>query len=153
MDKRTEFNTVMKEALKGGDKMTLDTVRLMISEMKKRDVEARGGGRPEGINDTEILSMLQSMVKQRQESLKIYRDAGRNDLADKEEGEIKVIERFLPQQMSDDEAKTAIDGLIKETGAAGVRDMGKVMAELKTRYAGQIDMAKAGGLVKDRLSA
>ena len=152
MDKRTELTTALKEAMKGRDDISTGTIRLIIAAMKDRDIEARGHGRPEGITDTEILSMMQSMIKQRQESSITYKDAGRTDLSDREDAEIKVIERFLPQQMSDAEIKKAVEKVLAELNVTDVRDMGKVMAEMKKRYAGQLDMTRASGLVKEKLA-
>jgi len=151
VSKREEFTQALKTALKEKDQVAMSTIRLMTAAMKDRDRAARGNGNEDGISEAEILSLLQSMVKQRQESSKTYADAGRVDLAEREEAEIKVIERFLPAQMSDDEAAAAIDAIIAEVGASSIKDMGKVMGELKTRFAGQLDMAKAGGIVKAKL--
>lgn len=152
MSKREEFNIALKESLKSKDAIRMATVRLMISSMKDKDINARSTGNMDGIGDAEILSMLMSMVKQRQESSKTYRDAGRPELADREDAEIAVIETFLPKQMSESDAADAVAKIIAETGAAGIKDMGKVMNELKTRYAGQMDMAKVGGVVKQKLA-
>ena len=152
MSKREEFTTALKTALKSKDQVAMSTIRLITAAMKDRDIAARGQGNAEGVPDSEILSMLQSMVKQRQESSKTYADAGRDDLADREIDEIKVIEQFLPQQMNDEDTAAAIDSIIADTGASNIKDMGKVMAELKMRYAGQLDMAKAGGAVKAKLA-
>ena len=151
MDKREEFNAALKDALKNKDQTTLSTVRLITAALKDRDIAARGQGKADGIDEAEILSMLQSMIKQRQESAKTYCDAGREELAEREEAEIEVIQKFLPAQLSDDEVSEAIDKIISETGAADIKDMGKVMGALKAQYAGQIDMGKAGGLVKSKL--
>lgn len=153
MDKRTEFNNVLKEAMKARDEITTATVRLMIAALKERDINARGSGRAEGINDSEIMSMLQGMIKQRQESAETYAGANRPELADRENKEIEVIKRFLPKQMGDDEVKKVIDGLINDMNIRDVREMGKLMAELKNRYAGQMDMGKASGMVKERLAS
>lgn len=153
MDKRAEFNTAMKNAMKNKDPVALSTTRLILAALKDKDIVARTDGRGDGASDAEILSMLQSMIKQRAESVRIYRDAGREDLAVREEQEIKVIESFLPQQLSEAEVSTAIDQMIVECGAADIKDMGKVMAELKTRYAGQMDMGQASKMVKDKLAA
>ena len=131
----------------------MSTIRLITAAMKDRDIAARATGNNDGISDAEILSMLQSMIKQRQESAKTYKDANRPELAEREEAEIKVIERFLPAQMSEDEVSAAIDKIIADVGAADIKDMGKVMNELKGKFAGQIDMAKAGGMVKSKLAA
>ncbi len=149
MSKRTEFNEDLKTAMKAGDQTAVGTLRLINAAIKDKDIDARGKGKEFG--EAEILSLLQSMIKQRQESLKIYREAKREDLATKEEAEIAVIEKYLPKQMGDAEVAAAIEALIKETGAAGVKDMGKVMGALKSRYAGQIDMGKAGAVVKQKL--
>ena len=152
MDKRTELTTAMKEAMKAKDELTLSTVRLINAGIKDRDINARGTGNPDGITDNEILSMMQSMVKQRQESAETYKTAGRQDLYDREMGEISVIQKFMPQQMSEAEVDKAIDGLITELNVKDIKEMGKVMAELKTRYAGQLDMTKASGAIKKRLA-
>lgn len=152
MDKRTELTTAMKEAMKARDDIGLATIRLILAAMKDRDIDARGNGRPDGITDTEILSMMQSMIKQRQESSATYKSANRTDLSDREDAEIKVIERFLPQQMDEAGIKKTVESLLVELNISDVRDMGKVMAELKTRYAGQLDMAKASGMVKQKLA-
>ena len=152
MDKRTEFNNALKEAVKGKDQIATSTLRLIIAALKDRDIEARGRGHAEGIGEGEILSMLQSMIKQRQESSKTYRDAGRADLADREDAEIVVINRYLPKQMSEDEVKKTVDGLISELGVKDIKEMGKVMAVLKSKYAGQLDMARASNVIKERLA-
>jgi len=149
---RDKFTTDLKSAMQSKDQVSLSTIRLITAAIKDRDIAARGNGNDEGITDAEILSLLQSMVKQRQESAKTYRDADRPELAEREEEEIKVIEKFLPTQMSDDETSTAIDAIIAETGASSIKDMGKVMGVLKSKYAGQLDMAKAGGAVKAKLA-
>lgn len=151
MSKREEFSQALKEALKNKDQVAMSTIRLMTAALKDRDIAARGNGQPDGIGESEILSMLQSMIKQRQESSKMYEDNGRPELAERERAEIEVIERFLPAQMSDDEVKAVIQKIIAEVGAESIKDMGKVMGQLKSNYAGQIDMAKAGGLVKGML--
>ncbi len=153
MSKRTEFKETLVAAMKAKDQMTVDTVRLINAKLKDKDIEARGAGNPDGIGEPEILSLLQGMVKQRQESADIYAKNNRPELAEKENAEIAVIERFLPKQMSEADIKAAIDALIAETGAKDIKDMGKVMGAMKTRYAGQMDMAKAGALVKERLAA
>lgn len=152
MDKRTELNNAMKEAMKAKDEITLATVRLINAGIKDRDINARGTGNADGITEGEILSMMQSMVKQRQESAETYKGANRMDLYDREVGEIAVIQRFMPQQMSEAEVTTAIDGLITELEVKDIKDMGKIMAELKIRYAGKLDMTKASGAIKKRLA-
>ncbi len=152
MEIRAEINTKLKEALKSKDQVSLSTIRLIMAAMKDRDITARSNGKAEGIDDSEILSMLQSMIKQRNESIKTYESAGRKDLADREAEEIKVIDSFMPKQLDEGQIKVAIDEMIRETGAQNIRDMGKVMAALKEKYAGQFDMGHASGLVKEKLA-
>lgn len=152
MDKRAEFNVALKQAMKDKDQMAVSTIRLILAALKDRDISARGKGNADGVEKEEILSMLQSMIKQRQESAKTYCDAGREELAEREEEEIEIIQQFLPRQLGEDEIKTLIDQMIKETGAESIRDMGKVMGVLKSKYAGQVDMGKAGAFVKEKLS-
>ncbi len=147
---RDRFMSDLKEAMKAGDKPRLGTIRLMQAALKDKDIEARGAGKGP-LSDDEILQLLQKMVKQRQESAKMYADGGRPELADQETAEIAVITAYLPKQMDEAEAKAAIAAVIAETGAAGVKDMGKVMGELKARYAGQMDFGKASPLVKQLL--
>lgn len=147
---RERLMTNVKEAMKGGDKMKVATLRLMQAAIKDKDIEARGLGKT--VSDDDILALLQKMVKQRQESLGIFEKAGREDLAAQERSEITIINSYLPQQLSDDEAKAAIAAAIAETGAASVKDMGKVVAVLKGRYSGQMDFSKASGMVKAALS-
>jgi uncharacterized protein YqeY len=147
---REQFTTMMKEAMKAGDKRRLATVRMIQAALKDKDIEARGAGKT--ISDDDILSLLQKMVKSRQESADIYAKAGRPELEQQEREEIAIISEFLPKQMSDDEVKAAIDAAVAETGAASMKDMGKVVAALKAKYTGQMDFAKASGLVKARLN-
>lgn len=151
MDKRAEFNAALKDALKGKDQIAMSTIRLILAALKDRDISARGQGKADGVDENEILSMLQSMIKQRQESAKVYCDAGREELAEREEAEIEVIQRFLPKQLSEDELREIVGKIIEDTGASDIKDMGKVMGVLKTQYAGQVDMGKAGGIVKEKL--
>lgn len=148
MSLREQFTEGLKTAMKSRDEAGTSTFRLIIAELKKRDIDARGKGNTEGVSDEELAQMLQTMVKQRRESIDLYRKGGREDLAAKEAAEIVIIERFLPKQMSDTEAETAIRALIAATGAAGPKDMGKVMGALKGKFAGQIDMSRAGPIVK-----
>ncbi|MBX2834850.1 MAG: GatB/YqeY domain-containing protein [Micavibrio sp.] len=152
MDKRAEINEALKTAMREKDQMAVSTVRLIMAALKDRDITARGNGKAEGVSDNEILAMLQTMIKQRRESATIYCDAGREELAEREEAEIEVIQKFLPKQLSEEETLAAIDAIIGESGAQGIKDMGKVMGELKCKYAGQLDMGKVGGLVKQKLS-
>ena len=149
---REAINNSMKEAMKSGDKRRVGTLRLINSAFKNADIEARGQGK-NALSDEELHGVLQKMVKQRQESVEIYDQAGRKELADQERGEIEVIRGFMPQQMSEAEAKAAIAEVIAQTGAQGVKDMGKVMAALKQGYAGKMDFGKASGLVKELLAA
>ncbi|WP_460448892.1 GatB/YqeY domain-containing protein [Alsobacter sp. SYSU BS001988] len=147
---REDFTTSLKEAMKAGDKRRISTVRLITAALKDRDIEARGAGK-DPLSDDEILGLLQKMIKQRQESLKIYQDNGRPELAEQESEEIAIISSFLPKQMDEAEVSAAIDDAIAGTGAAGLRDMGKVMAALKERYAGQMDFGKASAAIKAKL--
>lgn len=151
MSLRTVLNDAMKDALRAHDERTLAAVRLIIAKMKDLDIAARAKGVADGIKDEEICGMMQGMVKQRRESIALYEKGGRAELAEAEAGEIAVIERFLPKQMSEDEVKAAIDKIVVATGAASIKDMGKVMGELKKAYAGQMDFSMAGPLVKARL--
>lgn len=153
MDKRSQFKESLTAALKQKDDVTTSTLRLVLAALKDKDIDARTKGNMDGISEAEILSMLQSMIKQRQESAKTYRDNARPELAAREEAEIAVIQRFLPAQLSEEEAKARIEAVIAELGVTEMRDMGKVMAEVKARYAGQLDMSKVGGIVKQKLSA
>ncbi len=151
MDKRKEFNDALKEAMKNGDKVGVSTIRLILAALKDRDITARDKGQADGVDEADIMNMLQSMIKQRQESASTYSDAGRCDLAEREEVEIEVIRQFMPKQLNDEEVRVLIGETIEKTGAESIRDMGKVMAVLKTEYAGQLDMGKAGRVAKDLL--
>ena len=147
---REKLNDGMKGAMKSGDKLRLSTLRLVNAAIKNADIEARTASK--ALTDDDLLGLLQKMIKQRQESVELYEKGGRKELADQERGEIEIIKGFLPQQMSDDEAKAAIGEIIKQEGATSVRDMGKVMAALKAAYAGKMDFGKASGLVKQQLA-
>jgi hypothetical protein len=148
---RDEINAALKEAMKAQDKRRTSTLRLVMAALKDRDIEARGAGKP-ALVDEEILGLLQKMIKQRQESLDIYSKAGRTDLATQEREEIDIIAAYLPKQMSEEEMRAAVESAVKDVGAAGMKDMGKVMATLKERYSGKMDFAKAGGAVKTALA-
>jgi len=148
---RDAFSERLKQAMRAKDTRTVSTVRLILAGLKERDVAARGSGNQEGIPDPEILRLLQGMVKQRRESIALYRQGNRPELAQQEEEEIVVIESFLPKQMSEDEIAGAAKAAIAEAGAAGVKDMGKVMSLLRERHAGIMDMARAGAVVKQLL--
>jgi hypothetical protein len=148
---REKINDAMKEAMRAQDKLRLSTLRLANAAIKNADIEARTAGK-EPLSDDDLLGLLQKMIKQRQESVDLYEKGGRKELADQERGEIEIIKGFLPQQLSEAEAKAAIADAVKATGAAGMKDMGKVMAVLKERYAGRMDFGKASGLVKAQLT-
>ena len=145
---REELQKALKESMLNKDTDTVSAVRLIIAGMKEKDVDARGKGLKEA-SDADLMSMMQSMIKQRNDSIKMYVDGKREDLAAKERKEISIIERFLPKQMSDAEIEAAIKGVIAETGAASMKDMGKVMGALKAKYAGQLDFGKASGMIKN----
>lgn len=149
---RTRLNEALKEAMRAKDQRAVATVRLILAALKDRDIAARGRGIPDGIDETEILSMLQTMVKQRRESIDLYEQGGRIELAEQEREEIAVIERFMPKQLDDAEIRAAVAALATEIGAAGIKDMGRVMAELRSRYAGQMDFARASGIVREQLA-
>jgi uncharacterized protein YqeY len=149
---RERFNEALKAAMRERNPLTVGTIRMILAGVKDRDIAARSRGNTDGIDDGEILSLLRTMVKQRQDSIVLYREGGRPELADKEAAEIVLIEGFMPRQMADDEVAVAITAAIGATGAASVKDMGKVMAELRARHAGVLDFAKVGPLVRQALS-
>lgn len=148
---RDDLQKALKDSMLSHDSVTTGAVRLIIAGMKEKDVDARGKGQ-EKASDADLLSMMQTMIKQRNESIKMYVDGNRQDLADKEMSEIKVIERFLPKQLNDAEAEAAIKTVITAIGASSLKDMGKVMGELKSKYAGQLDFGKASAQIKSLLS-
>jgi len=150
---RDRLKDALKEAMKAKDEVGLRTLRLILAALKDRDIAARPSGNSDGINEDEILGMLQSMIKQRHDSIEMYNQGSRDDLAAGEAAEIAVITQFLPQQLSDDEVAAAVTTIIVETGAESIKDMGKVMGALKSRYAGQMDFGKAGQMVKTTLAA
>ncbi|MEG3154739.1 GatB/YqeY domain-containing protein [Sphingomonas sp. RB1R13] len=147
---RDDIKAALVTAMKGGDKATTGTLRMVSSTIKNRDIEARTGKAPED-DDLLVTEVLQKMIKQRRESVELYRKGNREELAAIEEGEIATIERFLPQQMDDAEAKAAIGAVIAEVGAASMKDMGKVMALVKERHASSIEPARASALVRGLL--
>jgi uncharacterized protein YqeY len=147
---RDDINKALTEAMKAKNERAVSTLRMVNSTLKNADIEARTTGKP--IGDAEVLSILQKMIKQRQESVELYRQGGRADLVKQEEEEIAIISGYLPKQMSDAEMAAAIDAAIKEVGAAGMKDMGKVIGLLRGKYAGQMDFGKASGVVKAKLS-
>ena len=148
---RDDINHALKNALKAGDKRRVSTLRLVNSALKNADIEARGESRGP-LSDDEIFGLLQKMIKQRQESVELYQKGGRAELAQQEREEIEIIAAYLPRQMSDEEVKIAAAGIVNEIGAQGMRDMGKVMAALKARYAGRVDFSKASAIVKGLLA-
>ena len=148
---RDSIKAALVTAMKSGDKQRTATIRLIQSAIKNRDIELRTGT-ASGDDDVVVTEVLQKMIKQRRESIALYDQGGRSELADAERAEVAVIEDFLPAQMSEEETRAAIDAIATELGASSVKDMGRVMAALKERHAGQLDMSKASGLVKARLS-
>lgn len=137
--------------MKARDQHKLSTLRLILAALKDRDIAARTNGQSDGVSDDEILQLLTKMVAQRRESIRLYEQGGRIDLAGREAEEITIIETFLPRQLDDDEVEAAITEVIADVGAKGLKDMGPTMAALKQRYAGRMDFAQAGKLVKQRL--
>ena len=148
---REQVKSAQVEAMKAGDKERLAAVRLILAKLKDRDIELRTAGSVPD-DDTVVGEVLQKMVKQRRESIEMFKNGGRDELAAKEQAELGVIESFLPQQLSEDDTRAAIEGIKAEVGAESVKDMGKVMAVLKERHGAVIDMSKASGLVKAALS-
>jgi uncharacterized protein YqeY len=150
-DLRTRISSELKDAMKLQDARRLSTLRLINAAIKDRDIALRGEGSDEGAGDDEILQILGKMVKQRNESVRAFEEGGRLEMAEQERAEIAVIEGFLPRQLDEEEIDAAIRGAIADTGASSIRDMGKVMGELKGRYTGQMDFARVGPMVKERL--
>jgi uncharacterized protein YqeY len=148
---RTQLQERLKAGMHAKDEILVSTIRLINAALKDRDIAARAKGNWDGIPEDEVLSMMASMIKQRQESIKMYEQGKRQDLVEREQAEIKVIESFLPRQLSETEVKSIIEQSIKTVGASGIKDMGKVMAEMKAKYAGQLDFSRASGWVKERL--
>jgi uncharacterized protein YqeY len=148
---RDQISAAMKQAMRDKDRVSLSTLRLMSAAIKDRDIAARAADRCGGIDDVEILGMLTKMVKQREESAKTYDDNGRPELAEREREEIVVVRTFMPKPMNDAEIETAVSKIVESTGATCLKDMGKVMGQLKSGYAGRLDMGKAGAVVKRHL--
>src|SRR6201991_3448326 len=148
---RDDINNAVKEAMKAKNERKLGTLRMVNSTIKNADIEARGNGKPP-LADGDLLGVLQKMIKQRHEAVELYEKGGRAELAAQEREEIAVISAYLPKQMSDDDMKAVIADAIKDTGAVGMKDMGKVVGVLKGKYAGQMDFGKASGLVKVELA-
>ncbi len=147
---RDDINNALKEAMKARNERAVSTLRMVNSTLKNADIEARGAGRA-ALGDAEVIAALQKMVKQRQELVELYNKGGREDLARQEQEEIDIISGYLPKQMSEPEMTAAIEAAIAETGAAGMKDMGKVIGVLRGKHAGQMDMGKASALVKAKL--
>ena len=152
---RDEITQALKTAMKGKDKIGTSTLRLIMAAIKDREIAARGkgGGDGEGISDQEIQTVMQTMVRQRHDSIKLYEQGGRDDLADQEKREIAIIQGFLPQPLSDEKMAEAVAAVIAETGASSLKDMGRTMALLRERHAGQMDFGAASALLKERLNA
>lgn len=152
MTLRNEINTALKQAMRDRAADRLSTLRLISAAIKDRDIAARGEGKEDGVGEDEVLAILSKMVKQRQESARTYEEGGRLDLAERELNEITVIEEFLPKQLDEAETAAAIEAAIAEIGAGSIRDMGKVMGALKSKYTGQMDFGQVGPMVKDQLN-
>ncbi len=152
MDMRDKVNAALKDAMRAKEAGRLSTLRLINAAIKDKDIALRGSADEDGgVSNGDILAIMGRMVKQRQESARAYEEGGRLELAEKELSEIKIIEEFLPKQLSEDEAEAAVDKAITEVGADSIRDMGKVMGALKAKYTGRMDFGKAGPMVKARL--
>jgi uncharacterized protein YqeY len=145
---REIINEAVKDAMRSKDKLRLSTLRLINAAIKDKDIALRVEDRPDGVSSSEILQILGKMIKQRQESARAYEEGGRLELAEQELSEIKIVEEFLPRQLSDDDVANAIQKIISSVGATSIRDMGKVMASLKEKYTGQMDFGKAGATIK-----
>lgn len=148
---RDQINEALKEAVKAKNSRKSSTLRLINAAIKDRDIAARSSDNTEGVSDDEILAILSKMVKQRVESAETYKQANRQELVDQELEEIEIIKGFLPRQLDEDESRAAVESVIKETEASGLKDMGRVMGELKARYTGQMDFGKVSSIVKDLL--
>ena len=148
---REELQKALKESMLAKDTQKVGAVRLIIAGMKEKDVDARGKGLKEA-SEADLLSMMQNMIKQRRDSIDMYLKGNRQDLADKEQAEIKVIEMFLPKQMNDEEMLAAVKAAMAETGASSMKDMGKIMGVLKGKYAGQMDFGKVSAVIKKELA-
>jgi len=149
---REQIKSALKEAMIAKDAHKVSTLRLIMAALKDRDIAARTQDKPDGISDDEVLALLQSMVKQRRDSIAMYENGGRLELAEQEAAEIKIIEDFLPKQKSEEEIAQIVEDLVTELGASSLKDMGAVMKTLRERYAGQMDFGKASAIIKDRLA-
>ncbi|MBR2299919.1 MAG: GatB/YqeY domain-containing protein [Alphaproteobacteria bacterium] len=148
---REDIQNALKEAMKAQNMPEVNAIRMIIAGQKEKDVDARGKGKPQA-EDAELLSMMQTMIKQRRESIDMFTKGGRPELAEKEENEIKIIERFLPKQLSGAEVEATVKAVISSTGATSMKDMGKVMGALRAQYAGQMDFGAVSGIIKSLLS-
>ena len=148
---RQRLNDDLKAAMKSRDQRATSTLRLILAALKDRDIAASERGITNGVDEPEIIDLLQKMVRQRQESITMFQKGGRQELVDQEQGEINIIERYLPKKMSEGETNAAIAAVVEELGASSIKDMGRVMAALKERYAGRMDFGKVGAQVKQRL--
>ncbi len=149
---RARLGEALKSAMKAKDERRVSTLRLILAALKDRDIAARGEGNAEGIADEDVLQMLVTMIRQRRDSIVFYKKGGRDDLVRQEQEETEVIREFLPKQLDDEETEAASREMIAEVGAKGLKDMGRIMARLKERYAGRMDFAKASGIVKGILT-
>lgn len=149
---RERLKEELKTSMLAKNQLAVGTLRLILAALKDRDIAARGKGRADGIDEDEILAMLQTMIKQRRESIELYEKGGRHELAAKEAGEIEIIESFLPRQMEDAEIEEAVKTVIADSGASGLKEMGGVMASLRAEYAGRMDFGKASAIAKTLLS-
>jgi uncharacterized protein YqeY len=148
---RDDINNALKDAMKARDERQVSTLRLVNSTLKNADIEARGQGKGP-LGDDEVLGVLQKMIKQRHESIELYEKGDRPELAQQERDEVTIISSYLPKQMSDDEVKAAIADVVRDTGAAGMKDMGKVIGALRAKYAGRMDFTKVSAIVKSTLT-
>lgn len=148
---RGQLDGALKAAMLARDQRAVSTIRLILAALKDRDIAERGRGNADGLGDAEILALLQSMIKQREESIRLYQKGGRDDLATEEAGEIATIRQFLPAQLSEAEIAAIVDAVVEEIGASSLKEMGKVMGLLKERHAGCMDFTRASALVKERL--
>ncbi|OIQ32134.1 MAG: glutamyl-tRNA amidotransferase [Roseobacter sp. MedPE-SWchi] len=151
MDTRTQVNQALKQAMKDKAAQRISTLRLINAAIKDKEIAARGGDGEVTIGDAEVLAILGKMTKQRNESARAYEEGSRLDLAERELEEVAIIEEFLPKQLDEDETRAAVKAAVAETGAASIRDMGKVMGALKAKFTGQMDFGKVGPMVKDEL--
>ncbi len=149
---REELSQALKQAQKAKDARRVSTLRLILAALKDRDIAARSEGRGEGLGDDEILGMLQTMIRQRKDSIKLYEQGGRLELAEQEQQEIDIIQEYMPRQMDAAEIESAVGTVMDDIGASALKDMGRIMAALRERYAGQMDFGKASQIAKQRLS-